>query len=193
MRFLIKKVYNSIKRRRQKLHLLKSLDKPLYIDDSASFKFRGNISIGKYCRIGKDCHLDGEGILTIKEGTILAPRVTILTSSHKYNNSSMLPYDNNDKKMPVTIGKGCWIGWGAMIIPGVTIGDGAVVAMGAVVTKDVEAKQVVGGNPAKVIKTRDDVNLAEMIKNEKYYIKYQIEGKISREGRKTSINRNFIK
>lgn len=54
---------------------------------------------------------------------------------------------------PVTIGHNVWIGGRAVINPGVTIGDNVVVASGAVVTKDVPANVVVGGNPAKIIKT----------------------------------------
>ncbi|MGM1299845.1 DapH/DapD/GlmU-related protein, partial [Enterobacter hormaechei] len=53
---------------------------------------------------------------------------------------------------PVTIGDNVWIGGRAIINPGVTIGDNAVIASGAVVTKDVPANAVVGGNPAKIIK-----------------------------------------
>ena len=55
-------------------------------------------------------------------------------------------------KGPVVIGNNVWIGDKATILPGVTIGDGAVIAANAVVTKDVPAYSVVGGNPAKVIK-----------------------------------------
>lgn len=54
--------------------------------------------------------------------------------------------------MPVVIGNGVWIGANVTILGGVNIGDGAVVAAGAVVTKDVPAKTLVGGVPAKVIK-----------------------------------------
>ena len=50
-------------------------------------------------------------------------------------------------------GDDVWIGSGSIILPGVTIGDGAVIAAGAVVTKDVEARTVAGGVPAKTIKT----------------------------------------
>ena len=53
----------------------------------------------------------------------------------------------------VTIGNDVWIGHGCLILSGVTIGDGAVVAAGAVVTRDVAPGSVVGGVPARLIKT----------------------------------------
>lgn len=53
----------------------------------------------------------------------------------------------------VRIGKNVWLGANVAVLPGVTIGDGAIVAAGAVVTKDVPENTVVGGVPAKVIKT----------------------------------------
>ncbi len=53
----------------------------------------------------------------------------------------------------VHICRNAWIGAGATILPGVTVGENAVVAAGAVVTKDVAPNTVVGGNPAKLIKT----------------------------------------
>lgn len=54
----------------------------------------------------------------------------------------------------VLIGNDVWIGYGAIILSGVTIGTGSIVAAGAVVTKDVEAYSIVGGNPAKRITDR---------------------------------------
>ena len=54
--------------------------------------------------------------------------------------------------MPVSIGENVWIGGGAIILPGVKICDEAVIGAGAVVTKDVPARAVVGGSPAKLIR-----------------------------------------
>lgn len=183
---LAAKLFNSYLRRKQKLHLIQ-MQKPLFIHYTASFAFRENIKIGKYCRIGHQCHLDGEGGLEIGDGTILSPNVVILTSSHDYKKTDLLPYGKTDKKASVIIGSGCWIGWGAMICPGVRIMDGAIVAMGSVVTKDVLEGEVVGGNPAIIINKRDaNTNIRDMVKNEQFFLKSVIELNTIREGRKSN-------
>jgi acetyltransferase-like isoleucine patch superfamily enzyme len=56
------------------------------------------------------------------------------------------------------IGNDVWIGYGAIVLGGVTIGDGAIIAAGSVVTKDVEAYSIYGGNPAKKITERFENN-----------------------------------
>jgi maltose O-acetyltransferase len=87
----------------------------------------------------------------IGDNCMLAPGVHIYTATH--------PLDAEERNSgvefgkPVNIGNNVWIGGRAVINPGVTIGDNVVVASGAVVTKDVPANVVVGGNPAKIIKT----------------------------------------
>jgi acetyltransferase-like isoleucine patch superfamily enzyme len=58
-----------------------------------------------------------------------------------------------DVTRPINVGANCFIGYGAMILPGVTIGEGCVVGAGAVVTKDAPAGSVVAGNPARVVST----------------------------------------
>lgn len=86
------------------------------------------------------------GGITIGDGVMIGPNVTIVTDNHDFANRNVL------KCRPVVIEDQAWIGAGAKIMPGVTVGKNAVVAGGAVVTKDVAANTVVGGNPARVIR-----------------------------------------
>lgn len=75
---------------------------------------------------------------------------------HRTDWISAFPFDTRSfvPAGDTVIGDGCWIGSRAMIMQGVTLGEGAVVATGAVVTKDVPPYTIVGGVPAKIIKTR---------------------------------------
>jgi acetyltransferase-like isoleucine patch superfamily enzyme len=89
------------------------------------------------------------GGITLEDEVLLGPRVNLVTENH--------PLDPTDRRAlickPIIIKRKAWIGAGATILPGVTIGENAVVAAGAVVSKDVPANTVVGGIPARVIKT----------------------------------------
>lgn len=87
------------------------------------------------------------GGISIEDNVQIGPNVTIVTDNHDPVNRYVL------RCRPVRICRNAWIGANATIMPGVTVGEKAVIAGGAVVTKDVPANTVVGGNPAKVIKT----------------------------------------
>ena len=87
------------------------------------------------------------GGITLEDRVMIAPNVTLLTANHDLKDLQVLYCK------PITIKKKAWIGEGAKIMPGVTVGEGAVVAAGSIVTKDVAAHTVAGGNPAKLIKT----------------------------------------
>ena len=82
--------------------------------------------------------------------TMFGPHVTVATAGHP-----ILPelrekqYQYN---MPVRIGRNCWIGAGAIILPGVTIGDDTVVGAGSVVTRDLPEGVVAVGNPCRVLR-----------------------------------------
>lgn len=93
--------------------------------------------------------------VTIGDRTMIGPNVQIYTPVHP-----LRPEDRNGLKgkewaKPITIGKDCWIGGAVVICPGVTIGDGSTVGAGSVVTKDVESRCLVAGNPAKLIRRID--------------------------------------
>jgi maltose O-acetyltransferase len=125
--------------------------------------FSGNKSIncGNDVGFGEGCRIYAGGGLTIGSQVMIAPYVTLITSNHRY----MTQFDtsgHHEEYKPIVIKDDVWIGERAIILPGVTIGCGAIVGAGAVVTKDVPDWCVVGGNPAKVIKYRnqDEMNLA---------------------------------
>jgi len=86
------------------------------------------------------------GGITIGDGAQIGPHVTIVTDNHDFGNRSVL------RCKGVSIGRNAWIGAGATIMPGVTVGENAVIAGGSVVTKDVEANTIAGGNPARSIR-----------------------------------------
>lgn len=125
------------------------------IDESVAVFTPLYINYGKHTKIGKnvfinfDCVFLDLGGITIEDGVLIAPKVSLLSEGHPINP------DERQSLVPghIHIRKNAWIGAGATILPGVTIGENAVVAAGAVVSKDVPANTVVGGIPAKVIKS----------------------------------------
>ena len=125
------------------------------IDESVAVFTPLYINYGKHTRIGKnvfinfDCVFLDLGGITIEDNVLIAPKVSLLSEGHPLSpqdRQSLIPG-------PIHIKKNAWIGAGATLLPGVTIGENAVVAAGAVVSKDVPANTIVGGVPAKFIKT----------------------------------------
>ncbi len=125
------------------------------IDESVNIFTPLYINYGKHTKIGKnvfinfDCTFLDLGGITIEDNVLIAPKVSLLSEGHPLepeNRHALIP-------KPIHIKKNVWIGAGATILQGVTIGENAVVAAGAVVSKDVPDNTVVGGIPAKIIKT----------------------------------------
>jgi len=108
------------------------------------------VSLGERNVINFGCLFDGRKY-PIRTGSdvSIGPEAAILTLGHDPQSP-----DFADRGGDVIIGDRVWIGYRAIILPGVTIGEGAVVGAGAVVTKDVEPFTIVGGNPAGRIRER---------------------------------------
>jgi len=86
----------------------------------------------------------------VGDKTLIGPNVTIATAGHPVDSElRAIPTQFN---MPVNIGKNCWIGAGAVILPGVCIGDNTVIGAGSIVTKDIPANVVAVGNPCRVLR-----------------------------------------
>ena len=86
----------------------------------------------------------------IGDYTLIGPNVTIATAGHPINPE--LREKAYQFNRSIRIGKNCWIGAGAVILPGVTIGDNTVIGAGSIVTKDIPANVVAVGNPCKVLR-----------------------------------------
>ncbi len=113
------------------------------------------VHLGERNVINFGCLLDGRKF-QIRTGhdVSIGPNATILTLGHDPQSPTFA-----DRGGDVVIGNRVWIGYGALILPGLKIGDGAVVGAGAVVTKDVEAFAIVAGSPARKIGERSkDLN-----------------------------------
>jgi acetyltransferase-like isoleucine patch superfamily enzyme len=124
---------------------------------------RIRVGIDSYPGVMGGCYITGSGGLTIGDYTPIAPNVIIVTSNHDV-------YDTRKHiSKPVSIGKYCWIGAGAKIMPGVTLGNFTIVGSGAVVTKSFpEGYAILGGNPAKIIRKLEHDQCIEYEYDKKY-------------------------
>ncbi|MEY2793958.1 MAG: hypothetical protein RJA76_1950 [Bacteroidota bacterium] len=137
-----------------------------------------NVQVGKYSYgelLVQSLYVQDKEKLKIGNFVSIAPGAWfILGNNHQTQTLTTYPiwsrfvaYNPMDatSKGPIIVEDEVWIGTNALILSGVTIGKGAIVAAGAVVTKDVPAYSVVGGNPAKVIKYRFKEEIISILKD----------------------------
>jgi acetyltransferase-like isoleucine patch superfamily enzyme len=122
---------------------------PFYTD------FGKNIRVGKNVFINHSCEFMDRGGITLEDNVLIGPKVNLITINHPVEPARR----RSTFCAPIVIRRNAWIGVGASVMPGVTIGENAIVAANAVVTKDVAANTIVGGIPAKLIKTVEEERL----------------------------------
>ncbi len=106
--------------------------------------------------VGRFAHFNAFNEMIIEEDVMIADRVYIADVDHYYKDPQVPILRQGDQvKGPVRLKKGCWIGTGAVILPGVTVGKNAVVGPNTVLHKDVPDFGMAYGNPAKVINRND--------------------------------------
>jgi acetyltransferase-like isoleucine patch superfamily enzyme len=112
-----------------------------------------NIRVGRNVFINQNCTMYDLGGIDVGDDVMIGPNVSIITSSHPLE-----PSQRRDAVLakPIVIQRNVWIAAGVTIIGGVTVGENSVVAAGSVVTKDVPPNTLVGGAPARIIRSIDD-------------------------------------
>ncbi|MDW4550087.1 acyltransferase [Defluviimonas sp. D31] len=126
------------------------------ISPTVSFSNGKNIVIGDRVHVGANTSLwAGPGAARIEIGAdaLIAPSVMVTAASYRYNDGSPVT-DQAMNEATVRIGCDVWLGYGAVVLAGVTIGDGAIVGAGAVVRTDIPANAIVAGNPAAIVGQR---------------------------------------
>ncbi len=116
---------------------------------------RANIQIGANCSINQGVLIQGHTSVRIGDGVVLSPNVMILDAGLDFD-SLRQHGERIHRGKPVEIGSRCWIGAGAIILPGVTLGPSVMVGAGSVVTRSYPANSVVGGNPAVLLRSLDE-------------------------------------
>jgi len=149
--FKFKNIYLNILRNK--------IDKSSSIHSPVKFYSISNITLGENSVINSGCELDNRNKIIIGKNVSISHGVKIFTLGHDVQDAMFSTKGDN-----VVIEDYVVIFSGAMIMPGITISEGAVIYPGSIVTKNVEAYTIVGGNPAKKIATRNN--------NLKYTIDY---------------------
>lgn len=122
--------------------------------------------MGSFCSVASNVNIGlGNHTMSLKSTSPIFTEIKNATG-HSWIKQSIAPPFKR-----VKIGNDVWIGYGALILGGVTIGDGACIGAGAIVTKDVPPYAIVGGVPAKIIKYRFSQNKIDELLKEKWWNK----------------------
>lgn len=111
------------------------------------------LTLGNGVVLGRGSHVVADTTVTIGADTYCGPYVYITSTNHSYDDPHEPVGKQWPRMEPVSIGPGCWIGTGAVILPGARLGRNVVVAAGAVVRGEVPDRAVVAGAPARVVRS----------------------------------------
>ena len=122
-----------------------------YIEPPLRSNFGGHhVHFGKQVYANFNLTLVDDTHIYVGDYTMIGPNVTIATAGHPL--LPMLRQKGLQYNASVRIGKNCWIGAGAILLPGVTVGDDTVIGAGSVVTKDIPSGVVAVGSPCRVLR-----------------------------------------
>jgi acetyltransferase-like isoleucine patch superfamily enzyme len=133
----------------------------IWIRAGTNFFFPENISIGRRVSINDNVFLNGYGGIEFGDDSGVAYGTALISEDHDISDPEILIKEQPKIPGKITVGKNVWIASNCTILKGVTIGEGSVVAAGSVLTRSVPPFTLVGGNPARVIRSIKKRNKSE--------------------------------
>ena len=162
-------VETDVERRNEILDaLLPNRGRDVYLQGPIYFDFGVNTEIGDNSFANFNFTVQDDAEVTIGDHCNFGPNVTIVTPVHPMlpgERKALMAPDGTPRHVcyarPVHIGNDCWLGANVVVCPGVTIGDGCVIGAGSVVVKDIPANSFAAGNPCRVIRTLSEKDSME--------------------------------
>ncbi len=134
-------------------HLFLRCGRNVNIDRMVSFGLGRNVEIGDSSGVGRNSSITEH--IRIGDDVMIGPGLQVFASNHRMERTDVpIRVQGNTEVLPVTIENDVWIGANVMILPGRKVATGTVLAAGTVLTKDFPEYSVVGGNPSKLIRSR---------------------------------------
>ncbi len=114
--------------------------------------------------IGPGTKLFSYGSIEIGKGAVIGEGVQVMSSNHEYDSpeQDVLPFSSKNLKKKTVLSEFCWIGNNSIILPGVCVGKYCVIGAGSVVTKSTQDYGVYGGNPARLLKFRENKEVSKV-------------------------------
>lgn len=112
------------------------------------------LRLGNNSNIGAYSYIGCSGFIEIGNNVMMGPRVNLMAENHNFSETYIPMKVQGVTREFIKIEDDCWLGVGSTVLAGITVGKGSIVAAGAVVSKDVPPYSIVGGVPAKIIKSR---------------------------------------
>ena len=134
-----------------------SIGRNVNVEHGAYFGSGCLIEIGDNSGIGVDCHIPAD--IRIGNDVMMGPQVLIIgrNQNHRFDDVGIpMRLQGYEDALPVVIEDDVWLGARVIVLPGIRIGRGSVIGAGAVVTKDVPPFAICAGNPARIIRFRND-------------------------------------
>jgi maltose O-acetyltransferase len=136
-------------------HIFKKCGKDIKINTGVVFGSGVGLVLGDYTALNRDAWIAHDTVFG--DHVMMGPEVIILSGSHNFDRTDIpMRCQGAPSRRPVRIGDDVWIGTRAIILPGVKVGDHVIIGAGSIVTKDIPDWAIAAGNPARVIRYRNE-------------------------------------